>query len=609
MAQIAQFPGLGMYDEGGKFEVKQEFIDAARAKAIEEGKKYYGDATNFEVFRDGILNLPDSAINFVARGAEGTGELFAGLASLVMKGGQLATTTDPDKLTQIMSEPSFTKYMGAFRDKIPTPNLYESDISGVEDVEKAFGTAGYYTSPVPMAPFAKGIPFLFKAGKAAKEGTGNIVKDVVKSFTEGDSGFRASAGKGPEKKLIKGVNDTAEDIFSKVDQNIIENVDITSGFKYDQGKKLSSYATPEKKKLTLKLLKIAENDKSDEAFGIKFKQAYKNYVLGEDAAIPKDYFRGGFQSYLKTAKSILSYKNKDPKILNISNPTTVRVSPDGTKVTQLTGNVGGDPQTLWNNIKVGQPVTGDAKKRLRSEIIVGDETKNFRAVKYEITQKDKDVSSKLSTLKNLFEESTDNTHIYSIDHIQAPRFGGANANKENLIFIMEGPHNNLKNLPTSKTLVDDVVKPKSRFEDEIYKRATGLVDAVASGNIKRAEELSKEIFDLQNNFKSTFKNVDFVVGEAFTPVKTGEKTANYIKYSDEVGLNNEQKKLVENLLPTYSNRPNQGVSVERSIDRLITMYGELASLKGSKLTAKEVSQASPLKDGGLVGISHLTRPL
>ena len=33
-----------------------------------------------------------------------------------------------------------------------------------------------------------------------------------------------------------------------------------------------------------------------------------------------------------------------------------------------------------------------------------------------------------------------------------PRFGGANANKENLIFIMEGPHNNLKNLPTSMNI-------------------------------------------------------------------------------------------------------------------------------------------------------------
>jgi len=616
MAQIAQFPGLGMYDEGGKFEVKQEFIDAARAKAIEEGKKYYGDATNFEVFRDGILNLPDSAINFVARGAEGTGELFAGLASLVMKGGQLATTTDPDKLTQIMSEPSFTKYMGAFRDKIPTPNLYESDISGMEDTEKAFGTAGYYTSPVPMAPFAKGIPYLFKAGKAAKEGTENIIKDVANVITEGDSGFRASAGNtkrfpiqmgGPEKKLIKGVNDTAEDLFSKADQKIIDEIDIVSGFK--DANKTPSYATPDKKKLTLKLLEIAKKDKSNEAFGVKFQNAYKNYVLGEDAAIPKDYFRGGFQSYKKTAKNILDYKGESSDILNISNPTTVRVSSDGTRVTQLVGNTAGDPQTLWNNVKIGKPVTGDAKKRLRSEIIVGDETKNFRAVKYEITQKDKDVSSKLSTLKNLFEESTDNTHIYSIDHIQAPRFGGANANKENLTFIMEGPHNNLKNLPASKTLADDVVKPKSRFEDEVYKRATGLVDAVANGNTKRAEELSKEIFDLQNNFKNTFKNVDFVVGEAFTPIKTGEKTANYVKYSDQVGLNDEQKKLVENLLPTYSNRPNKGVSVERSIDRLVTMYGELASLKGAKLTAKEVGQASPLKDGGLVGINHLTRPL
>ena len=413
---------------------------------------------------------------------------------------------------------------------------------------------------------------------------------------------------GPEKKLIKGVNDTAEDVFSKADQKIIDEIDIVSGFK--DANKTPSYATPDKKKLTLKLLKMAENDKSNEAFGVKFQNAYKNYVLGEDAAIPKDYFRGGFQSYKKAAKSILSYKNQDPKILNISNPTTVRVSPDGTKVTQLVGNVAGDPQTLWNNIKIGKPVTGDAKKRLRSEIIVGDDTKNFRAVKYEITQKDKTVSSKLSTLKNLFEESTDNTHIYSIDHIQAPRFGGANANKENLTFIMEGPHNNLKNLPTSKTLADDVVKPKSRFEDEVYKRATGLVDAVASGNIKRAEELSKEIFDLQNNFKNTFKNVDFVVGEAFTPVKTGEKTANYIKYSDEVGLNDEQKKLVENLLPTYSNRPNQGVSVEKSIDRLIDAYSQMAILTpGGKISKGAAGQMYSGKDGGMVEISHLTRPL
>ena len=413
---------------------------------------------------------------------------------------------------------------------------------------------------------------------------------------------------GPEKKLIKGVNDTAEDVFSKADQKIIDEIDIVSGFK--DANKTPSYATPDKKKLTLKLLEIAKKDKSNEAFGVKFQNAYKNYVLGEDTAIPKDYFRGGFQSYKKTAKNILDYKGESSDILNISNPTTVRVSSDGTKVTQLVGNTAGDPQTLWNKVKVGQSITGDAKKRLRSEITVGDDTKNFRAVKYEITQKDKVVSSKLSKLKNLFEESTDNTHIYSIDHIQAPRFGGANANKENLTFIMEGPHNNLKNLPTSKTLADDVVKPKSRFEDEVYKKATGLVDAVANGNTKRAEELSKEIFDLQNNFKNTFKNVDFVVGEAFVPIKTGEKTANYVKYSDQVGLNNKQKKLVENLLPTYSNRPNQGISVEKSIDRLIDAYSQMAILTpGGKISKGAAGQMATMKNGGMMNINDITGPL
>ena len=194
MVGIAQFPGLGMYDEGGKFEVKQEFIDEARAKAISEGKKYYGDATNFEVFRDGVLNLPDSAINFVARGAEGTAELVAGIASLVMKSGQLATTTDPDKLTQIMSEPSITKYMGAYKNKLGKPDLFTSNISGIEENVDRVGDVAYLAAPVPVVPFAKGIPYLYKASKAAKEGTENIVKDVVKSFTRGDSGFRASAG-------------------------------------------------------------------------------------------------------------------------------------------------------------------------------------------------------------------------------------------------------------------------------------------------------------------------------------------------------------------------------------------------------------------------------
>ena len=411
---------------------------------------------------------------------------------------------------------------------------------------------------------------------------------------------------GPEKKLIKGVNDTAEDVFSKADQKIIDEIDIVSGFK--DADKTPSYATPEKKKLTLKLLEIAKNDKSNEAFGVKFQNAYKNYVLGEDAVIPKNYFRGGFQSYKKTAQNILNYKKDgSADILNIPNPNTVRVSADGTKVTQMKGVTGQDPKTLFNNIEVGQPVTGDAKKRLRTEILVGDDTKNFREIKDELTKKDKNISSKIDTLKSLFEDASGNVHVYSIDHIQPPRFGGSNTSTDNLTFIMEGPHNNLQNLPKSKTLVDDVVKPKSRFEDEVYKRSIGLVDAVSAGNVKRAEELSKEIFNLQNNFKKTFTNIDFTVGQAYIPIKTGDKSAKYVKYGDQVGLNDEQKKLVENLLPTYSNKPNQGVGIEESIDKIITIYGQMASLKGGKLTAAEAGQMSPMRDGGIVSVEEMIR--
>ena len=37
----------------GKFSPKQEYIDAARVKALEEGKKYIGDATAFENVAEG----------------------------------------------------------------------------------------------------------------------------------------------------------------------------------------------------------------------------------------------------------------------------------------------------------------------------------------------------------------------------------------------------------------------------------------------------------------------------------------------------------------------------------------------------------------------------
>ena len=146
-----------------------------------------------------------------------------------------------------------------------TANINKTGIKPIIDSTGRFLTTGV-TQALEANPAFRPI---VKGAKLAS----NLAEEAIEATTKR---FPIQMG-GPEKKLIKGVNDTAEDIFDEIDQNIIDEIDIVSGFK--DANKTPSYATPEKKKLTLKLLKIAENDKSNEAFGVKFQNAYKNYVL------------------------------------------------------------------------------------------------------------------------------------------------------------------------------------------------------------------------------------------------------------------------------------------------------------------------------------------
>ena len=209
MVGIAQFPGLGMYDEGGKFEVKQEFIDAARAKAIEEGKKYYGDATAFEKFKEGLFNMPDGFINYLAGSAEGISELGMGLFEATKKGLQIQSfptskIANPDQrnisksspdyspfsdeFQDLLDQPAFTKYMGEFRGKIPRPNLVEEKLSGLSMDD--FGEKiGYYTGPatgVVAAPMA-----IAKYGKEVIE---NAPRGIDYLLSGGKPPFSLSAG-------------------------------------------------------------------------------------------------------------------------------------------------------------------------------------------------------------------------------------------------------------------------------------------------------------------------------------------------------------------------------------------------------------------------------
>ena len=171
-----------LYGKEGKFPVDPDTVARLRAEAEEQGLIFRGDATAGQKLSEFIRNAPDAAYSFLARGAEGTAELAAGLALLTYKGGRLATETDPEKLKEIMAEPSFTKYMGEFRGALGDLNLGENRISGPR-FEDTTGTIGYYTAPVPTGIFAAGakfIPSLFKTAKVVKT---QPLDDIIDIYT------------------------------------------------------------------------------------------------------------------------------------------------------------------------------------------------------------------------------------------------------------------------------------------------------------------------------------------------------------------------------------------------------------------------------------------
>lgn len=190
---IGQFPSTyeNLYGPEGKFPVDQNKVDEMRAAALAEGKKYYGDATGFEIFKDGLFNLPDGVINYFAGSAEGMGELLAGLFEATKKGAQIQTfptdkIANPDQrnisksspdyspfseeFQALLDKPAFTKYFDEFRGKIPTPNLAESTLSGMT-MDELGRTAGYYTGPPTAVLTAPGALAKYLKGTRASSKT------------------------------------------------------------------------------------------------------------------------------------------------------------------------------------------------------------------------------------------------------------------------------------------------------------------------------------------------------------------------------------------------------------------------------------------------------
>jgi arginine repressor len=287
----------------------------------------------------------------------------------------------------------------------------------------------------------------------------------------------------------------------------------------------------------------------------------------------------------------------------------------------------GSPKSFFNELNIGDKVTPKASGYLKFTTIFDNTKKTFTQTRRSFLNND--ISKTLvNKTKNLFQDKS--IKLFDVDHIQAPRFGGTNA-ESNLRLITKADHTTLKTLPTNKTLATDVVKAKSGFENEYYNLSTKLIDNIKNNNYVAADKIAESLRVMVNNFKNTYKNVDFVVGTPHVAIKTGDNTAKYIKYGDDVKLSTKQKNYIENnnLLPEQSNLPNAGKSIEKQAEdiyqgylQIYNLIGEIPSGSIGKVAGDIKSMDVPrprditvrkdfsgMRNGGLVGISHLTRPL
>ena len=287
----------------------------------------------------------------------------------------------------------------------------------------------------------------------------------------------------------------------------------------------------------------------------------------------------------------------------------------------------GTPKTFFDRLDVGDKIPAKASVYLKGTAIFDDTGKSFTQAKASFLNNNI-ANDLINKTKNLFQDKS--IKLFDVDHIQAPRFGGTNA-ESNFRLITKADHNSLKTLPSYKTLATDVVKAKTGFENDYYKLSTKLVDNVKNNNFEAADKIAESLRVMVDNFKNTYKNVDFVVGAPHVAIKTGDNTAKYIKYGDDIKLTNKQKKYIEdnNLLPTQSNLPNAGKSIEKQAEdiyqgylQIYNLIGEIPSGSIGKVAGNIKSMDVPLprdvvvrkefsglRDGGIVDIFKMTRPL
>jgi len=665
-----------MYDEGGKFAVDPTTEDRLRAEAEAKGLRYSGDVGIGPKFLEFVKNVPDAGYEFFVRGFEGLGELAIGTALAGYKGGKLLLEPDPEKRREIMAEPAFTKYMGEFRGKLGSIDLAENTISGITP-EQIANVIGYYAGPpssviggIVKAPFlaAKAA----KGTKAAAEGTTNIVKDVANIITEGDSGFRASAG-GAKVSLNNARNEIVTKLnkFFKnknmdelteadLDANIVNKIFTETFDKYDIARSGAIRSDTEYKRLYDAGL---INDKllsKITTYGNKLKSRQKKLDAGKvrkkKADLALSFLEGTQAANLNKPLLYKSLSQKYPDLFPVVGETRMR---------EVIDELIEKRPTLSDYLGLKRKVDPDTLKPLKI-----DEKSAFKSY---LTNN--------STMKEVFKtfKDSDRTLVKSyLDMIRRSSPGSKKPTGENFDEFMSAYANEIQDLKNPNSVFYKNYKTFVNYEnlrvsvqddiksvlDKIYKAPKKRPDGTTRTEAQRIKEAPNTV-QIAHAFESS--QIDKTIGqnkmklgtqEVSTMEGAGRLPQSY--YLDLSEFNSVRQPTIEAKLRKAIDKGDQQAIKEANIeleqigakvtinkkeygrhkfltekldeieDKLLTTGKEFNKNNEYGITKQEYEKfkngmeklrsevtsfqkkgidVNMLKGGGLVGISHLTRPL
>ena len=624
---------------------KKENIDAARAAALEEGKKYIGDATSYERFKDALFDVPDAAVALASGTAETLSEFVLGLAKATWQGTQVATTKDPERVQEILERPGFTSSFDTLN--YPRTDIYESQISGITPTDMMEWT-GKYVAPLPGAAMVapiKAIPRVAKGIIAARTGqkVANVLDEpalnqIIKSSIIKESKIPKNL------PMLNAYKDFINTTFSKPIKNISTEEHLIDS--------LSKQLGHTSKNQTFRVIKEMKDA------GLFTKSASKNYndyLINRSIKVNK-----GLISKIKTKKEETALANtetinnlinkKYPDFKKLDAPEKAKIFEDiSTKVMQ-DSNVPINPQRLryfrkkWNELtgddvlSTPHATTLEAGKRSKvkwNETPIFDSNnpgasllntklqgnlrkdKRFNAnlVIDNLRKNNSRVDELLNTIEG-FENIQSKTgaknigkRIYEVDHVQDFRFGGTNE-LDNFYITTKMPHRGLKKATAlfKKIYPDKVMKSKSSFGDVVHKNYLTIIEHLKKGNFEAAEKLSMKTQKYIDDVIESKPAYSFIIDEPYKPHKTGTRY-NEAEYINQVSL-----------LPKELQAKAKQLIVRR--EYVPDMFK--TNLKGE---AKIIKQLEDFRDttfnipvdvretqrffnrGGLVGINHLTRPL